>query len=217
MRNDALTKLEEFFSQFKLLHYKKREIILRADETPSGIFYLQKGFVRSYLITMEGQEFTTLIYKEKDLFPVRWAITGDRNARFFEAMTTVEVWRAPREKFLNFIKTEPSVFFHMTKRILNRLEAVLERMEYLAFGNAYKKVASMILFLSERFGKKLGKDIVIQIPFTHRDVAALIGITRETTTIEMLRLKKSGIVRRYRNFIAIRNIKQLKRESLLQE
>lgn len=217
MGDNALVKLEEFFSQFKLIRYKRRETILRADDPPSGVFYIQKGIIRSYIITIEGQELTTLLYKEKDLFPVRWAITGERNARFFEAMTSVEVFRAPREQFLNFIKTEPSVFFQMTKRIVNRLEAVLERMEFLAFGNAYKKVASMILLLSERFGKKMGENIVIQIPLAHRDIAALIGITRETTSIEILKLKKNGILGRHRNLIVVRNIKQLRKESSLGE
>lgn len=59
-----LSKLEQFFSQFNSHHlYQKGKILLRADDNPSGVFYLAKGFARLYGISPEGQEITFNIFK----------------------------------------------------------------------------------------------------------------------------------------------------------
>lgn len=39
-------KLQNFFSQYKELQYKKGEMLVRAGDTPQGIFYLTQGSVK---------------------------------------------------------------------------------------------------------------------------------------------------------------------------
>ncbi len=215
MESDPYGKINEFFARHKLLKYKKREVVLRAGDIPSGIFYLRKGFIRQYVISRDGEEFTAIIYKPGDLFPLLWALNERISNRTFEAMTAVELSRAPIDKFITFIKSEPTVLYRVTSRILNRVNALSERMEYLVLGNAYQRVASLIWIFASRFGEKVASSILVPLPLTHKDIASLIGITRETTSIELKKLEKKNIIGYKGRMILVKKIDMLRELSLL--
>lgn len=212
---DALGKLARFFSKGRLLAYKKRTTILRFDDTPSGLFYIKNGFVRQYILSADGQEFTSVIYKPGDVFPIRWAITAAPIKSYFESLTPVVLWKVPREKFLDFMKDDTDVYLKVISRILNRLDVIVERMEHLAFGNAAAKVASALLIVTERFSKKVGKIYIVPIPLTHKDIAAMVGMSRETASIEIKRLERKSIIGYKKRFIVVKNLKKLREEAML--
>ncbi len=209
--------LEFFFSQFKPLLYKKRETVLRADDTPQGVYFIKKGYVRVYSISQEGQELTLFILQPNDFFPVRWSITRDPIRYSYETLTPTEVWRAPRELFVSFLRKRPGILFEIMRRTLTRLGSILQGMEYLVYGDAYAKVASILLILTDRFGRQtsLAKRIAIPFPLTHKDIAALIGVTRETVSLEMEKLYRKNILVHESHFVVVSDIEKLKKESLL--
>lgn len=215
MNAKSVEELGFFFSQFKKFNFKKREMILRVGDEPRGVMYLKRGYVRLYSISKEGEELTLIIYKPDDIFPIVWAINNTPNEYYFEAMTPSEIYRVPREKFLIFLKENPDVLFELTSKILSRFRGVLHRMEYLVFGNAYNKVASILLICAERFGGKEGSKIIIQVPLTHKDIANLLGVTRETTSLEIKKLARKGIIDYQGRLIMVKNPRALEKESLL--
>ena len=208
-------KLENFFAQFKTLHYGKGEMILRGGDSPQGVYFIKKGYVKDYAISKEGEELTFIIFKPGDFFPMQWAMLDKENAHYFEAMGQVEAWRASRDEFVNFIKSNPDVFFELTNQIVIRLGGILERMEYLAFGNAHERVASILAICAERFGEKQGRGITIKVRLTHKDIANLLGITRETASIELKKLERKSIIAYQRRLLIVKNKKRLEQESLL--
>lgn len=213
MENEPLVKLNNFFSQFSTLSYKKGDIIFRADDNPNGIFYLKKGFVRSYSISSEGNELTLNILEPGEFFPVTWVSETKPNLYYFEALTQVEVLRAPREKVMNFLRNNPDVHFRLMDNLAANLNGLLNRIEYMVFGNAYKRVALGVLLLTYQFGKKEGDYTVIQERFTHRDIANLAGITRETASLEMEKLMKKGVIAYQGRTLIVKSVKLLEKES----
>lgn len=210
----SLKKTEEFFSKFKLIRYKKHETILRAEEIPQGVYFLKKGYVRDYAISEQGEEFTLIIFKPGDLFPMGWVINNQPFVHYLESMTPTEIYRAPREKFIAFIKDNPEVFYSFTQRMVYRLSGLLDRMEHMVFGNAHQKLASILIICAIRFGIKEGKSFFIQVPLTHKDLANLVGLTRETTSLELKKFEKEGLIDYKGKNIIIKNLKRLKNESL---
>lgn len=213
----ATQKLNRFFSKFKKYSYKKGEVILREGDVPQGVYFINKGYVRDYSISKNGEELILIVFKPEDFFPMSWVFNDKPNTHSFEAMTAVELWRCSKKDFTTFIKANPEVFFELTSRIVLRLGGIMQRMEYLAFGNAQEKVASLLLILAERFGKKEGKNIIIKVPFTHKDIAMFLGIARETASIEMKKIERKRIIGHRGRLIAIKNVVKLQSESLLSD
>ncbi|MBF8250035.1 MAG: CarD family transcriptional regulator [Candidatus Levybacteria bacterium] len=210
----ATQNLNNFFSKYKKYRYKKGEIILRGGDAPQGVYFIHKGYVRDYSISKDGEELTLIIFKPEDFFPMNWVFNDNPNLHYFEAMTAVELWRCPKKDFTVFLKANPDVFFELSSHVTLRLGGLLQRMEYLAFGNAYEKVASILMICAERFGEKSDRGIRIPIPLTHKDLAMLVGMTRETVSIEIKKLERKGIVEDDKRSIIITSMRRLKSESL---
>lgn len=210
-------KLKNFFSKFKRYHYKKGEMILRGGDSPQGIYLIDKGYVRNYSIASGGEELTLIIFRPKDFFPMRWVFGDSTNGYHYQAMTGIDIWRSSKEEFASFLKSSPDVLFELTHRIVTRAKGLMERMEYLAFGNAYEKVASILLICTDRFGEKKDRDILIPIPLTHNDIAMLVGMTRETVSIELRKLERKGIIEYNKRLITVKDIVKLSIESLAED
>jgi len=212
---ESFKKLTQFFERFVLLHFKKGEAILRPYDTPSGIFYLKSGFVRLYSISKKGEEFTLIIFKPGDIFPLRWAINDSSTGYYFDAAAPVSTWRVSKKEFIAFIEENPDVLLEVTSRVLTRLGGILQRMEYLVYGNADQKIASIILLCAERFGKEVDGKTRIEVPLTHKDLANFVGISRETASIELKKFERSGLIESKNKMIIVKNRELLEKEALL--
>lgn len=215
MDNSVFKKIEDFFSSYKLVCYNKGEVIMRPDDSPQGVYFLKKGYVKFYSISQEGGELTLNIFKPGSYFPMLWALGDIPNMYIFEAMTDIETLRAPKKELLEFLKTEPESLFELTKRIFIGLSGFMIRVEYLLFGDAYNKVASVLLMSARRFSEKKNGEIIIQLPLTHQEIANLASLTRETTSIQMKKLERNKLIYYVGRKIAIKNLEKLKKESLI--
>jgi len=211
----TLSKLEQFFKTARLLHYKKRDIIQQAHDTTSSVFYIKSGYLRVYRISEQGEELTVTILKPGDFFPLTYGISMTSNPYYLEAITSLELWKAQQELFLAFVKSNPDVLYDLTSRILIKFDGALSRIEYLIFSNAYIKVATTLLICAKKFGEPIDESVVVQVPLTHHDIATLVGITRETTSLEIKKLEKKGYLGKKGKLFVIKNIKQLEEEIYL--
>lgn len=207
--SQLVATLENFFQSSRVFSYRKKTLIFRPNDTPGMVFYIKSGYVRVYRISEEGEELTLTILKPKDFFPLSYGINSTANPYHLEAITALELWKAPQEQFLHFIKSNPEILYDLTTRILVRFDGVLSRMENLLFRNASVKVAATLLMCAKGYGEEHHGNTLVQVPLTHRDIAALVGITRETTSLEMKKLEKKGLLMKSGRFIIIKDLKRL--------
>lgn len=216
VNRDSQKEIFSFFNNFKPTHYKRRETIIRPSLSLRDVFYLKNGYVKCYTVSKEGGEFTLIIFKPGDIFPICWA-TNPRNSYYFETLSPCEIYSVDRKKLLSFIKKSPHNYSDLNKSISIRAQGLLQRMEYLVFGDARERIASILIICAARFGKKGKTGIVIQSPLAQRDIASLIGIARETASIELNKLKRANIISIKGKSITVLLPKTLKRISLLAE
>lgn len=207
-------KVDSFFQEHVLSSYRKKDLLVHPNDFFSTIFYIKKGYVRVYRISEQGEELTLTILKPKDFFPFHYGLGKLSSQYYLQAITSLEVWRAPQERFQLFVKSNPEIFYELTTQILVRFDGVLSRMECLVFSSARVKVATILLACAKRFGMEQDGDRIIQVPLTHHDIATLVGITRETTSLEMKKLENEGFVARKGRLVVIRNFKKLEKEVL---
>lgn len=212
MSTDKTKEFENFYKQFTIRNYKKGEMLIRADDDPQGIFCLTKGYVRQYTISKTGFELTLHILKPISYFPMVWAINGTPNVYYFEALTEVEVGRAPRDQVVNFIKDKPTIIFELMSELLKDYAETLTRIEHLVFSDAYRRVISVLLYIAKHFGEEEGGGIIVKHRFTQQDIATLVGIARETASSELGKLEKLGLVKYVEHSMVFEDIEKLEHE-----
>lgn len=206
-------RLDDFFRQFKKIHYRKGATIIRSGDEPAGISYVVDGYVRMYSIFEDGRELTHNIYQPGSFFPIIWGLSDLGNEYFFQSIAPVDVYLAPIEKVIDHLKNNPDDLIALVKRFTIGVNALLTNSEYLLFGFASQRITSALIVLSRRFGKKdNGGGAIITLPLTHQIIASMVGVSRETASIEIKRLERNSSIYRRRRLYIIRNLRQLEQQ-----
>jgi CRP/FNR family transcriptional regulator len=218
MSDPVHDKLQRYFSGSKPLEFKRGETILRSDDEPQGVFYLESGFVKMNSVFVDGRELTLNIFKPGTFFPMTWAIADIENTYYFQAMTPLVIKRMPKSEFMRFLNSNPEILMDLTTRILVGLNGILTNVQHLLSGDSYHRVVSAILLSARRFGDHTNSDkVMVKIPLTHQDIADIAGITRETASIAISKLIKEGIVSHHYRKMTINSLKKLEKESPISE
>lgn len=212
MNRKNIYKLEIFFSHYKKQTYRKKEILIRADENPLGVYYIKSGLVKAYTLSKKGDETILNILKPNSFFPMPWVINDTKNSYYFEAMTAVEVWRAPKEKVLSFVKKENDILYDLLSRVYKGTEGLLLRLTHLRTGNAHARLVTEIIINTRRFGKKVKNTSKYFLKIREKDLARQAGMTRETVSREMKVLKDTGLISFEKNILEIYDIGLLELE-----
>ena len=203
MEPQVLEKLNSFFSQYKPLTIKKGKILYQPDDQILNIYLLKEGLVRQYSISEKGDEVTINVFRPYSFFPIMLILANQSNNYFFEAQTDITAFRAPAEKVIEFLKSEPEVLFDLTKRFSAAITGLSKRIEELSFDQASNRIASLLLYLAQRFGEQNDGEIIINLPLTHQDLASWTSLTRETASRQLKNLSSLGIISYNRQSITI--------------
>ena len=208
---DIETKLKNYFSQFPSQSLERSHLITRAGENPEGIYFLESGFIRQYIVNQNGEEMTMNIFKPMSFFPIPYALGVYNTEYFFETVNKASVRVSPKEDLIVFLKKEPDILLDLLRRIFIGLEGIMGRMEHLMSGKAEAKLIAVLLVCAKRFGATTSEGITINIRLTHKDLASQSGLSRETVSREMNSLKERGILDYSSSEITIKDINCLQK------
>lgn len=189
-------KSEQFLTGFKTKKFSKGEIILCQGEIPECVYIVKKGVVKSYNINGEGVEKPIMFDIRGEVLPVGWVFRKfSASPYFYEAYTNVEAYVLPRDEYLQHLYDEPRSMQKALSDFASRYAVHQMRINALEQSSATQKVISTLHFMCMRFGRTLKKDLVrIELPLTQQELANFMGLTRETTGIELKKLKTSKVI-----------------------
>ncbi len=199
----------QFLDHFRVQKYAKGEIVLFEGEVPACAYVIKKGIIKTYNLTADGQEKPISFDIEMEMFPVGWVFGKQRRTHYFyEAFTDCAVYCVPRDELMTMIKADPDLLFKYFDYFVSRYLNYQMRVNALEQSKAAEKVIHTIHFLCVRFGHDVRRNVVkIQLPLTQQDLANFMGLTRETTGIELKRLEKRGVLTYNRQSYVVRTDK----------
>jgi CRP-like cAMP-binding protein len=188
---------KRFLQNFHVLKFKKGEVILRQDEIPDTAYVVKQGIIKTYNITSEGEERPISFDIKGEIFPAAWVFSKARRSLFFyEALTDCQVWVVPRDEFKNFLKQDTDTLYELFEQFTSGHVSFQLRINALEQSKAAAKVRNTIHYLCLRFGKELDNNVVrIEVPLTQQTLANFMGLTRETTGLELKKLQKAGVLK----------------------
>jgi CRP/FNR family transcriptional regulator len=191
-------RINIFLNQFRLVEYKKGEIILSQDELPKTGYVIKTGIIKTYNITAEGDEKPISFDRDGEVFPTSWVFGKTRRSLFFyEAFTDCQIYHVPADEYRAFLKSNPALLYRIFDRLVGFYTALQFRVNALEQSRASSKVLSTIRFLCLRFGEDLAPNIVrIELVLSQQELANFMGLTRETTSIELKKLRAKKVLRR---------------------
>jgi CRP/FNR family transcriptional regulator len=203
-------KLEEHFASKPLTHYAKGEMIVTPGERSDKAFLVAHGRVKVHELSYRGDEVVVTVIKSPAFFPLNWAVNKIPNHFYYKAETDCDIYTMDSVEVLKFIRDNPDVMFTQLKQVYKALDGILGRMVHRMSGTAKSRLLYELIMECRRFGVNQA-DGTCRLEATERDLAARAGLTRETVSREMSKLKKQNWVTVNGKGIFIHDIKLLER------
>lgn len=193
MPTSVSKKINDFFVQYPKRSYPKNHIIVFPNESPDHIYFLANGSVRMYDISYRGEEVVVNIFRPSAFFPMSWAVNHISNEFFYATDEVSEVYVAPIEDTLSFVKENPDVMLDLLSRVYRGLDGILGRMVRLMSGSAASRLLYELIIECRRSAKNPAATR-FNVPLNETALAARTGLTRETVSREIHKLKEKGLV-----------------------
>jgi len=208
--NEKIKKqLEIFFNKFDVIKYKKGQVLFRAGENLNTAYIEKSGFLRAYMVN-NGKEISLPSLKPLFFCAGINGIYKKPNKYFVEAITAVELWAIPMNDLVKFIEENKEIKDEVNKQLIDTSLDLTDSCQQIVAGDAASKVAGMIWMIAKDLGEKKGNEILIDFNTPHRVLASMVGLTRETVTLQILKFQKEGYLYNKKRKMVIKDIAKLR-------
>lgn len=187
---------DSFLSKYHARKFQKGEIVIVQGEIPDCVYLIKTGVIKTYNLTSQGEEKPIAFDVAGECFPIGWVFGHLRwSPYYYEAFTDCELYCIPRDDYITYLQQNNEVMYDNLSYMARGFNAFQMRLNALEQSKAMSKVINTLHYLCLRFGKDLKDDMVkIDLPLTQQELANFMGLTRETTGIELKKLQKKGII-----------------------
>lgn len=191
-----MEQFQKFMHGYHVRRFQKGEIILVQGEVPTSVYVVKSGIVKTYNLTTDGDEKPISFDGKDEMLPIGWAFNKLRYAQYYyEAFTDCDLYSIPRSEYIDFLKSNPATVYEQYTDLIQAHINYQMRVNALEQSKASDKVLNTLHFLCLRFGKDIQEDTVrIELPLTQQELANFMGLTRETTGIELKKLQRKGVI-----------------------
>ncbi len=194
--------MEKLFKNLPTRQLSRGQILIYEGDPIDNIYFLVKGYVKVSNILVDGANRTIFVYAPGDAFPLTSYLSGVGIARYFyECMTDTEVKVMPQKKFQNLIKGDLELGEQLITYTYALNQQFTDRIETLTARSARQKVAALLAYLAGRAGTQIQDKTRLNIPLTSQNIADMCNVTRETASLQVIQLRKDGIVQGSRHLL----------------
>jgi CRP-like cAMP-binding protein len=176
-------------------HYGKSSIVVYQGEVPRDGFYVKKGVVRVYQISNGGESRTITFCTPGDVFPIAWLAGSAAPAiYYYEAFEDCDLVPLSRDAWQATLKNKGAQEA-LNKYLVLNYQSALVRIAALEQPKARDKIAYTLFYLISRHAREIMPGIFrLELKLKHQDIAEMVGLTRETTAIEVHALHEAKVL-----------------------
>ncbi len=196
---DGLTADEyRYIHQHSTLHsYSSGEIIFLEGESALGLWVVEKGRVKIFKVSVEGQEHILHLRSPGKTFNDIGALDGGANPASAAALSTeVQTWLIPRELILTVLERNPLVAVNVIRLLAMRVRSLVGQIEDLTLYSVIVRLARFLLRQEENPDLR-GPGV------TRTAVAAHLNTTPQTISVALRELEKAQAISYDRHQITI--------------
>ena len=189
---------EEFKSLEHILlvrRYSKGQVIFQEQDTGNYMYIVLAGKLKVTKSTGSGRESILAIHQAGDFFGEMSLLDGKTSPATVSAREDCKIATISKADFFLYLMKNEKVVQQIIRVLCRRLRQGWGRLHMLSHGSAEVRICEGLLSLSRRYGLQDGGSILINMKFTHQELAEMAGTSRETVTRTLTRLQKKGLLK----------------------
>jgi CRP/FNR family cyclic AMP-dependent transcriptional regulator len=180
---------------FKTTLFPKRALIFDQGDPTRLVYLIKRGRVRISRLTADGKEVTVAVLSAGDLFGEETMFEPGPRTTVATCIEESLLCTARADDMFALLSGNPTLALNVAKVLSGRLGEASATMEDLAYARVADRIVHLFERLASEHGTTVDGGVRVEVGLTHADIASLIGSTRETVSLELANLVKSGRLR----------------------
>ena len=195
-------QLKEIASRCKKVHYRKGEVVFHKTDMSTDLYIVDSGALKAVLLDDDGDEIVLARFEAGAFFGELSLLDGQGRSATIVADTDSELSVLSQPVFLELVTKDPKMAIALITTLVGRLRKADEKIESLAFQEVGERLIRALLDGS-RGEDKGAKGFLKGARRTHKELASIIGSSREAVSKCMKVLVTSGIVKETEGHVLI--------------
>lgn len=170
--------------------FSKNTIIINEGDESDSLYVILSGTVKIFLSDEEGKEIILNTQGPNEYFGELALIDDAPRSASVMTLDDCKVSIILKRDFEEYISKNPEICFRLIRGLTKRLRRLTDNVKSLALMDVYGRVARTLIELSEDLdGKK-----IVQQKLTQRDIANMVGASREMVSRILRDLSTGGYI-----------------------
>lgn len=210
MNDSERRRLESLLQRRSL---EKGEILFHKGDIGSTFYIIIKGLIKIGVSNKLGDEVTLALLRDGDFFGEMALLDEQPRSADAIALEDSILYVLNRNDFFPFLIENENAVHSILRALSMRLRRTDDLFAELSFLTVSARLAKRLLELAKPTQTQGEEPGEFRVQMSQRELAAMLGVTRESINKELKILKDKGMVTTSRNAIIIKDLDRLKRRT----
>lgn len=175
--------------------WKKHSHIFLQGDPLENVYFIYDGKIKIYKTDTNGKEQIVSILKKGEMFPHVGFFRKGEYPAFAEVLEPSILITVPISQFENVLIENPELCIKVFNVLGEKIVDLQNRLEEQILNNTYEQIIKLLIRLAQNHGTDLNNgNILLRAEFTNKDLANMIGTTRETISRTLTKMKKDELI-----------------------
>jgi CRP/FNR family transcriptional regulator len=192
LKEEEIQHISEYFEK---TDFKNNETIFGEGDASEKFYIVAEGNVKILKHTLMGKDIILEIMSHGDIFGGVAVLDKKPYPASAQAMGFTSTIRIGRQNLFDIMEEYPILKLEVVKYFSDKLRDAHEMLKNIATERVERRIASLLLKLSEKVGVEDGGYRKIEFPLTRQEISEMVGTTVETCIRTMSKFQKNGMIK----------------------
>lgn len=188
------SELEAAALAFHERSFAKGQVIFTDEDTGQYMYVVKTGRVKVSRWLPSGREVILAFHPAGDCFGEMSLLDGLTVPATVTAVVPTTILSLHRSRFVELM-AQPAFSLALLRTLCARFRDAWRQIEVLTHHHAEARIRMALHQMCENKGEPTSAGVRIEVPLTHRELASIAGVSRETVTRVLGHLGERGLVR----------------------
>ena len=170
-----------------------------------AVFFLASGRVKISRLSDHGKELILEIIEPGASFGEAGVLDDKTRENVAEVLEPSAIFAVPAKAFRATLRRNPALLMKLTQSMGRRQRQLEKRLMDVVYKNAPQRLADLLLELSQNYGVRDSRGILLRIKLSQSALGNLLGVSREIVNHTFSGLKRRGVIAVAEGHVIIQN------------
>ncbi len=193
--------------------FRAGEVVFHEGDPGDTLFVVAEGAVKVFVTSERADEMVLAVLSRPQAFGELAVVDGGPRSASVQAVEPTVLLALVRSALLDVLHSRPGLAEVLLRSLGSLVRRMIEQAGDLVFLDLHGRLAKLIVGMAERQGMAEGEELALELPVTQRDLAGMVGGSRQTVNAILHSFQDRGFLEVRGRTLVIRDLEALRRRA----